>query len=323
MKRKETILVTGGAGFIGSHTCDKLLTEGKEVICIDNLNSYYSPERKKANIKHNLSNPNFKFFKLDITDKEKLEKLFNNEKIDKIIHLAAMAGVRYSIENPLLYNKTNILGTLNILEIAKNYKIKNLICASSSSVYGKNKKVPFSEKDRVDECISPYAATKKACETFCYTYHHLFNINITCFRFFTVYGPRGRPDMAPYLFTDLISKGKQIKRFGNGKTKRDYTYVKDIVEGIYSALNKNLKFEIINLGNSEIVELNYFISVIENLVGKKAKVKQYPEQPGDVPITYADITKAKKLLGYNPTTSIEEGMKKFVEWYKKENILKS
>ncbi|MHA1677502.1 MAG: SDR family NAD(P)-dependent oxidoreductase [Promethearchaeota archaeon] len=312
----ETILVTGGAGFIGSHVCDRLLKDKKRVICIDNLNPYYSPQRKIKNIKHNFNNPNFKFIVLDITKKDQLEQVFQNNKIDKIIHLAARAGVRPSIEKPLWYKETNISGTVNLLELAKKYKIKNFVFGSSSSVYGKNKKVPFSETDNVDYPLSPYAASKKACELFCYTYSYLTDLNIACLRFFTVYGPRGRPDMAPYLFTKWIFEGKPIKRFGNGKTKRDYTYVSDIVDGVVSALNKNFKFEIINLGNSNTVELNYFITVIEKLVGKRAKIKQYPPQKGDVPLTYADINKARNLLGYDPKISIEEGMRKFVEWYR-------
>ncbi len=313
----ETILVTGGAGFIGSHICDRLLSMKKRVICLDNLNPYYSPVRKIKNIQHNFSNPNFFFIILDITKKDQLEQVFQNNRIDKIIHLAARAGVRPSIEKPLWYKETNVSGTLNLLELAKRYKIKNFVFGSSSSVYGKNKKIPFSEEDNVDYPISPYAASKKACELFCYTYSHLCKLNITCLRYFTVYGPRGRPDMAPYLFTRWIAEGKPIKMYGDGTTKRDYTYVSDIVDGTITALEKNFRFEIINLGNNQPVELRKFISIIENHLGKKARIRKKPLPPGDVPITFADITKAARILGYKPKVDIEEGMRNFVEWYKK------
>ncbi|RLE44906.1 epimerase [Candidatus Woesearchaeota archaeon] len=316
----ETILVTGGAGFIGSHVCDKLLQLGKKVICIDNLNPYYSPIRKIKNIKHNFDNPNFVFYNVDIQDKDQLEEIFKKHKIDKICHLAARAGVRPSIEKPLWYRDTNVTGTLNLLELAKEFKVHNFIFASSSSVYGKNKKIPFSETDNVDYPISPYAASKKACELFCYTYSHLVDLNVTCLRFFTVYGPRGRPDMAPYLFTKRIMKGLPIKKFGDGTSKRDYTYISDIVDGVMAALERPFKFEIINLGNNKPVELNHFISVIEGHLGKKAIIEEHPMPAGDVPITFADTSKAKGLLDYEPKVSIEEGMKRFIEWFKQEGL---
>jgi UDP-glucuronate 4-epimerase len=316
-KKKETILVTGGAGFIGSHVCDKLLSKGKKVICVDNINPYYSPERKIKNIKHNFKNPDFNLVIIDIREKDELEQVFCNEKIDKVVHLAARAGVRPSIEKPLWFKETNVSGTVNMLELSKKYKVKNFVFGSSSSVYGKVNKAPFEETDDTSHPISPYAASKKACELFCYTYSHLTDLNVIILRFFTVYGPRGRPDMAPYLFTKWIDEGKQIKRFGDGTTKRDYTYVGDIVEGVTKALEKNLDFEIINLGNSTLIDLNHFIKVVEKAVGRKAKIKQYPEQEGDVPVTCASIDKAKNMLGWEPKVSIEEGMKKFVEWYKK------
>ncbi len=314
----ETILVTGGAGFIGSHVCDKLLALGNKVVCVDNLNNYYSPMRKIKNIQHNFDNKNFEFINLDIQHKDQLEEIFKEHKIERICHLAARAGVRPSIEKPLWYRDTNVTGTLNLLELAKVFDVHNFVFASSSSVYGNNQRIPFREEDPVDFPISPYAASKKACELFCYTYSHLCDINVTCLRFFTCYGPRGRPEMAPYLFTDRISKGLPIKKFGDGTTKRDYTFIADIVEGIIKALERPFKFEIINLGNNTPVELNYFIKVIEDAVGKKAIIEPHPMQKGDVQITFADISKAKGLLDYEPKTSIEEGMKKFVEWYKKE-----
>jgi len=314
------ILVTGGAGFIGSHVCDALLARGDIVICVDNLNSYYSQKRKIKNILPNLDNPNFFFYVKNIAFKDKIESVFKKHKIDKVIHLAARAGVRFSIERPDLYEESNVQGTINLLELSKEYNVQNFVFASSSSVYGNNKKIPFSETDDVNKPISPYAASKRACELFCFTYHHLFNLKITCLRFFTVYGPRGRPDMAPYLFTKAIIEGTPIKQFGDGSSKRDYTYIDDIVQGVLSALDKNLNFEIINLGNSSPVSLNEFISTVEEAVGKKATKKILPMQPGDVPITYADITKAKRLLNYSPKTSLKEGIKKFVDWYK-ENII--
>ncbi|PIY97309.1 MAG: epimerase [Candidatus Kerfeldbacteria bacterium CG_4_10_14_0_8_um_filter_42_10] len=310
-----TILVTGGAGFIGSHICKKLVERGDLVICLDNFNNYYSPLRKIENIKPFLDKSNFLLYVVDVTNKISLEEVFKKHKIDKIVHLAARAGVRPSIEQPLLYQEANVQGTVNLLELSKKYGIKNFIFGSSSSVYGENKKIPFTENDNVDYPVSPYAASKKACELFCYTYSHLTNLNITCLRFFTVYGPQGRPDMVPYRFTDWIYQGQELIRYGDGTTRRDYTYIDDIIQGILLALEKNFKFEIINLGNSQTVELSYFISVIENLLDKKAKIKVLPEQPGDVPITYADISKAQELLGFAPKTKIEEGMEKFVKWY--------
>ena len=313
------ILVTGGAGFIGSHVCEALLKKGHFVICVDNLNSYYNPKIKKENIEGCLKNKKFKFYKKDITDYIELKKVFSDNKIDKIVHLAARAGVRASIKDPLLYERVNVGGTLNLLEVAKGYKIKNFVFGSSSSVYGNNKKVPFSESDSTNMPVSPYAATKKAGELICYVYSHIYGIPTTCLRFFTVYGPRGRPDMAPYKFTKLINEGKKIDMYGRGNTSRDYTYVDDIVGGIIKALDSNFKYEIINLGNSNTVKLKYFISLIEKELEKKAKIKIMPAQIGDVKRTYADINKAKKLLGYKPKVKIEEGIKEFVRWYKLKN----
>lgn len=315
-----TVLITGGAGFIGSHLCKKLVERGDIVICLDNFNNYYSPLQKIENIRPFLEKNNFFLCVVDVTNKIALEEVFKKHKINKIVHLAARAGVRPSIEQPLLYQEANVQGTVNLLELAKQYGINNFIFGSSSSVYGKNKKIPFSENDNVDYPISPYAASKKACELFCYTYSHLTDLNIACLRFFTVYGPQGRPDMAPYLFTDQIHKEKELVRYGSGVTRRDYTYIDDIINGITAALEKSFKFEIINLGNSQTVELNYFIKVIENLLEKKAKIKELPEQPGDVPITYADISKAKRLLDYDPKIKIEEGMEKLIKWYKDNKI---
>lgn len=312
------ILVTGGAGFIGSHVCDSLLARGDKVICLDNLNSYYPQKIKVKNISHNIDNPDFTFLVKNLAIKDKVETVFQNYNIDKVVHLAARAGVRFSIERPDLYQESNVQATINLLEVGKKYGVKDFICASSSSVYGKNKKVPFSETDSVNNPASPYAASKRACELFSNTYSHLFNMNITALRYFTVYGPRGRPDMAPYLFTKSISEGTPIKRFGDGTSKRDYTYIDDIVQGTISALDKTLKgFEIMNLGNSSPIGLNNLIKTIENSVGKKAKIIQEPMPVGDVPVTYADISKAERLLDYRPRTNIETGINKFVNWYMK------
>ncbi|MDD4332316.1 MAG: SDR family NAD(P)-dependent oxidoreductase [Methanosarcinaceae archaeon] len=311
-----TILVTGCAGFIGSSVVDRLLDSGEEVVGLDNMDSYYEPSIKKKNIEHNLQNPNFYFKQTDIRDLKALEKIFKNFKIETIIHLAARAGVRPSIEAPLLYEDVNIKGTLNLLELSKIHKPANLIVASSSSVYGINKKVPFRETDNVDKAISPYAASKKACETFCYTYHHLYGLPIVCLRFFTVYGPRQRPEMAIHKFTRLIDKGLEIQMYGDGTSKRDYTYISDIVDGIIRSMDIKEGYEILNLGNSKVVELRYLIHLIEKNLGKKAIIKQLPDQPGDVPITYSDISKARTLLNYAPQTSIEEGIEKFVKWYR-------
>ncbi len=312
------ILVTGGAGFIGSHLCDKLLTEGKEVVCLDNLDPYYSPARKLRNIQHNLGHKKYIFITLDVTKKEPLEKVFDKHKIEQIVHLAALAGVRPSLSDPMQNAEANILATINLLEMARKHKIKSFIFASSSSVYGNNRKVPFSEEDRVDFPASPYAASKKSAELYCYLYSKLFSIHATCLRFFTVYGPRGRPDMAPYLFVSRISQGKPITMFGDGRSKRDYTYVSDVIDGIVAALRKNFRFEIINLGNSAPIELSRFIEIVERKVGKKAKIKRLPPQLGDVPITFADISKAKRLLNYEPKVSLESGIAKLVQWYEDE-----
>jgi UDP-glucuronate 4-epimerase len=312
----ETILVTGGAGFIGSHVCEKLLEKNYKVICIDNFNDFYSPKVKEENLKECLKDNNFVLYREDITNFEGLKKIFEENKIDKIIHLAARAGVRFSITDPVLYEKVNIKGTINLLELAKEFKIKKFIFGSSSSIYGVNKKVPFSEDDKVENQISPYGASKRAGEMYCRVYHKLFGLKITCLRFFTVYGPRGRPDMAPYKFTKLISEAKEIKMYGDGSSKRDYTFVTDIVDGVIAASEKDFDFEIINLGDSNPIELKYFISLFEKNLGKKAKIKQLPMQPGDVPVTFADISKAEKLLNYRPKVKIEEGIKLLVEWFK-------
>jgi len=309
------ILVTGGAGFIGSNLCEKLICAGEKIICIDNFNDYYDPKIKEENLRNLEGRANFILYRMDILDREKLKEVFNKHSFDMVIHLAARAGVRPSISNASLYEAVNVQGTINILECCRKYGIGKLIFASSSSVYGGNKKIPFSENDVVDRPISPYAATKKAGELICYTYSHLFNISVYCYRFFTVYGPRQRPEMAIYKFTKLITEEKPIEIFGDGTSSRDYTYVEDVVDVIASNLENVKGYEIINLGNSNPVKVTELIKFIEKAANKKAQVEYGRVQAGDVPVTYADILKAKKMLKYNPKTRIEEGINKFTAWY--------
>ncbi len=309
------ILITGGAGFIGSHTTRRLLERGNEVVCIDDFNDYYDPALKERRVQEFFGKPGYRLYRADIRDFDTLTRIFQDNIFDKIIHLAARAGVRASLENPFIYQDTNVRGTLNLLELARAFGVQNFVFASSSSVYGGNAKIPFSESDPVDLPISPYAATKRAGELLCYTYHHLYGLNVSCLRFFTVYGPWGRPDMALFKFSKLILAGKPIEMYGDGTTRRDFTYIDDIVAGIIAALDKNYPYEIFNLGNSRTVELKYFIQVIETALGKKALIKQLPMQPGDVPVTFADISKARDMLGFDPQTPIEEGVRKFADWY--------
>lgn len=311
----KTILVTGGAGFIGSHVCERLLSMGKKVICVDNFNDYYDPRVKEDNASIMSGNPNFKLYRADITDSDKMAEVFRENKIDSVIHLAARAGVRASFADPALYETVNIHGTKVLLELAKEHRVSKFLFCSSSSVYGTNKKVPFSENDKIENMISPYAQTKRKAELLCKEYHDKYGLSICCLRLFTVYGPRGRPDMAPYKFTKNVMEGKPIELYGDGSFKRDFTFVTDIVDGIISALTKDIGFDIINLGDSKPVSISYFISLIEKATGKKAVVKKMPVAEGDVPLTYADISKARKLLDYNPKVNIEEGIKLFVDWY--------
>ena len=312
---KKTILVTGSAGFIGFHTAKRLLENGQIVIGADNFNDYYDPSLKEA---RNAILEGFKGYKLyrgDLSDESLVEQIFTDNKIDQICHLAAQAGVRYSLENPQVYIKSNINAFLNILEAARNFNTPDLVYASSSSVYGSNQKVPFSVNDSVDNPISLYAATKKADELMAYTYSHLFGINTTGLRFFTVIGPYGRPDMAPILFASAIFKGEEIKVFNFGKMKRDFTYIDDIVDGILLALEKTNGYQIFNLGNNKPVELEYFISCIEEEIGKTAKKKYMELQPGDVLETFADTSHTTEILGWEPKTSTEKAIKAFIGWY--------
>ena len=316
----QTFLITGAAGFIGSHLADKLLNEGNKVIVVDNFCDFYNPEIKENNVKHNLSNPNYKLYRADIRDRNELAKVFNENKIDVVIHLAAMAGVRPSIDNPIYYQEVNCVGTQNILEEMKLHNIKKLVMASSSSVYGNCKEVPFKENMIVDFAISPYAATKKANEVMTHVYHKLFDFNVIMLRFFTVFGPRQRPDLAINKFTRLMLNNEPIPMFGDGTTSRDYTYIDDIVDGIIKSCNyvENNKdvYEILNLGNSSPVSLKEMINTIAEVLNKTPNIQELPMQPGDVERTFADISKAKKLIGYNPKTSFQEGIENFVKWYK-------
>ena len=321
----STYFITGGAGFIGSTLSEKLLSLGNKVVAIDNFCDFYNPKIKENNVKELLKNDNFKLYRTDIRDREAVKKIFDENKIDVVMSLAAMAGVRPSIENPCLYQEINCLGLQNILEEMKLHNVKNGVLASSSSVYGNCKEVPFREDMIVDFAISPYAATKKANEVMAHVYHKLYDMNIIMLRFFTVYGPRQRPDLAINKFTRLMLEDKEIPMFGDGTTSRDYTYVDDIVDGIvksceYTLNNKDV-YEILNLGNSSPISLKEMINVIGKTLGVEPKIKQLPMQPGDVDRTYADISKAKELIGYEPKTTFEDGIRKFVEWYKENKDL--
>ena len=320
----KTYFITGGAGFIGSTLSQKLIEQGNKVVTIDNFCDFYNPKIKEDNVKELMQNENFKLYRADIRDRQAIKEIFDESNIDIVMHLAAMAGVRPSIENPILYQEVNCMGTQNILEEMREHNVKNGVFASSSSVYGNCKEVPFREDMIVDYAISPYAATKKANEVMAHVYHKLFDMNIIMLRFFTVYGPKQRPDLAINKFTRLMLEGKEIPMFGDGTTSRDYTYVDDIVDGIIKSceytLNNNNVYEILNLGNSFPKSLRDMINIIAKTLNVEPKIKQLPMQPGDVDRTYADITKAEKLIGYSPKTSFEEGIKKFVEWYKNNNI---
>jgi UDP-glucuronate 4-epimerase len=315
-----TILVTGGAGFIGSHLCRRLLKEGFKVVCLDNFDNYYDPNIKIKNVEGIAKQfpGQFELITGDIRNHEHLKETLKKNPVDLVIHLAARAGVRPSIAQPLLYEDVNIRGTIVLLEICKEFGIKHFIFASSSSVYGENQRVPFSEKDLDIQPISPYGATKRAGELLCYSYHHLNEMNIACLRIFTAYGPRQRPEMAIHKFTRLIDLGDHIPMFGDGSSRRDYTYIDDLIEGIMAVSNHLKGFEIYNLGESQTTSLRELIHLIEEALDKKANVEMLDHQAGDVSVTYADITKAKQRLGYQPKVNMEEGIKRFVEWYQEE-----
>ncbi|MBS3975510.1 MAG: GDP-mannose 4,6-dehydratase [Syntrophomonadaceae bacterium] len=317
MPVEAAVLVTGGAGFIGSHLCERLLEMGKTVVSLDSFDDYYDPLIKEKNIEKALDCPDYNLYGGDIRDSSLLESIFNTFNIQEIIHLAALAGVRNSLLNPLEYIDVDIKGTVNLLEHAKKYSVRRFLFASSSSVYGHNP-VPFREQDRVDTPVSPYAAAKRAGELYCRVYHDLYNLSIGCLRFFTVYGPRQRPEMAIHLFTRHIDLGLKVPVFGPGTSQRDYTYIDDIVDGILKALASSYSFEVFNFGNSYPIGLMDLIQLIAEEVGKKPKISFLPAQPGDVPKTYADISYAQKTIGYNPQISLPEGIKRFVQWYRKQ-----
>jgi UDP-glucuronate 4-epimerase len=328
----RTILVTGGAGFIGSHMCELLLRNGNHVVCLDNFNDFYNPLLKELNVREITKTAGmlrrsgalpedsirFTLVRGDIRDIACLHKVFAEHEIHAVVHLAAYAGVRPSILNPSLYFDVNVTGTLNLLGAMQEAGVKSLVFASSSSVYGNNEKVPFSEADSVDEPISPYAATKKAGELMCHVWHHLHGFSVSCLRFFTVYGPRQRPDLAIRKFVEMMKNGEEVPIYGDGSTERDYTYVTDIIDGVERAMMWTMEqkcgFEVFNLGESQTVSLNRMIAGISEAMGVAARIKQLPEQPGDVKRTFADISKAKRMLGYSPTVKYEDGVRMFVEW---------
>lgn len=325
-------LVTGAAGFIGNFVAERLCEQGHEVVGLDNLNDYYDPNLKLARLRRIEHFSSFRFIKMDIADRTAIAHLFETEKFDRVIHLAAQAGVRYSIENPMAYIDSNLVGMATILEGCRHNKVKHLVYASSSSVYGMNEKMPFSTEDAVDHPVSLYAATKKANELMAHSYSHLYNLPTTGLRFFTVYGPWGRPDMAPFLFTDAIQNDREIKVFNHGKMKRDFTYIDDIVEGIMriqdvvplqdsenpntSPSSSKAPYKVFNIGNNEPIALMTFIEAIEKAAGKTADKNYMPMQAGDVPATFADIDSLQKAVGFKPETNIEFGIQQFVDWYK-------
>ncbi|GKY96774.1 hypothetical protein MPSEU_000636800 [Mayamaea pseudoterrestris] len=315
----KKVLVTGGAGFIGSHVADYLLARGDDVIILDEMNDYYDVRIKEGNLrllKSKYGSERLKIYKGDICDEDLVSRIFETEQPKWVCHMAARAGVRPSIQDPFVYIHSNIKGTTLLMEQSVKHGVENFVFASSSSVYGGSKSTYFSEDEVVDNPVSPYAATKKACELLAYTYHHLYNLNVSALRFFTVYGPRGRPDMAPFKFIDRISRGVEIQQFGDGSSSRDYTYISDIVDGIVRSLDRPHPYEVFNLGKGSGTSLKEFIELVEEHTGKAAKVKVMPDQPGDVPYTCADVSKAKRLLGYSSKVPFSEGIRMTAEWYK-------
>jgi UDP-glucuronate 4-epimerase len=311
-------LVTGGAGFIGSHVCERLLELGHKVWAFDDLNDFYNPQIKRRNLREIETKPgSFQFIQADVSDPQRLDELFRGNQFNQVIHLAARAGVRPSLEEPALYQRVNVEGTVNVLEAARKNGVRKVIIASSSSVYGVNSKVPFSESDPIFRAISPYAASKLACEALGHVYHHVYGLDIGALRFFTVYGPRQRPDLAIHKFARLIHSGRAIPVFGDGTTARDYTYISDILDGIMACTRADLGFEVFNLGESQTVSLNRLIELLEDSLGKKAKLERLPLQAGDVPLTCADISKAREKLAYNPSTKIEQGLPLFIDWFRR------
>jgi UDP-glucuronate 4-epimerase len=315
------ILITGAAGFIGSHVADRLLERGDEVIGLDNFNDYYSPAQKERNVSATQQQAGYTLYRADLRNFEELQTVFEKSRPDKILHLAGMANVRYSVQFPLLYEEVNVRGTMHILELARLSGIEQVVMASSSSIYGGCKTIPFSEEEPADKPMSPYAATKRAAELLAYTYHNLYGLKFTALRFFTVFGPRNRPDMAVYLFTKAIDQGLPLKLFGDGSARRDWTYVGDTVRGILAALDRPLDYEIINLGNSHTQSEMDLIQAAEKALGKQAVINRVERPPTELPLTFADISKARRLLDFAPITSFEEGYTNFFEWYQREGRL--
>jgi UDP-glucuronate 4-epimerase len=312
------VLVTGGAGFIAFHLTSRLLKEACEVSILDNFNDFYDPEIKRRNVLDLQAQGRIALHEVDILDTEELSRVFDEVKPETVVHLAAWAGVRPSLEKPQLYARVNVTGTVNLLELARKHAVPSFIFGSSSSVYGGSLSVPYTEEDPVDKPVSPYAATKRAGELLCHTFSHNHGMHITCLRFFTVYGPRQRPEMAIHKFARLIQDDREVPVFGDGHSRRDYTYVDDIVAGITAAMRVNPRFAVFNLGESRTVTLLELIGILEQALGKKARLRFLPDQPGDMPITYADITRARERLGYDPRTEIEDGIRKFVAWFRAE-----
>ncbi len=309
------VMISGGAGFIGFHLGQRLMSEQRQIALVDNFNDFYSPDIKRRNVRDLQRVGSAKLYELDILDRERLRSAFDEFRPEAVVHLAAWAGVRPSLEKPELYARVNVTGTVNMLDFAKEFEVERFVFASSSSVYGGNDRVPFSEDDPVNHPISPYAATKRAGELICYTYSHNFGMKICCLRFFTVYGPRQRPEMAIHKFADCIVHGRPIPVFGDGKSRRDYTYVDDIVDGVVAAIRVNPQYAVVNLGESRTIMLLDLIGLLELELGKKTQLQFMPEQAGDMPITYADISCARAMLGYDPRIPIELGIRKFAAWY--------
>ena len=316
MDSMKSVLVTGGAGFIGSHLCERLLSDGHKVVCLDNFNNYYDPATKKRHLNQCYDHSGFTLIEGDIRDEAVLSKAWQHHAVTHVAHLAARAGVRASLQEPTLYIDVNIRGTQMLLDKVLHHGTEHFVFASSSSVYGERSLAPFNEDDPVDKPVSPYAATKRAAELICYNYHHLYSIPITGLRFFTVYGPRQRPDMAIHKFTRAISLGEPITLYGDGTSKRDYTYISDIVNGIVAALETPMGYQIYNLGGGQVTELNQLIQSLEQHLEKAADIRYLPEQAGDVPITCSDTSKARASLGYAPQVKIEQGLQEFVTWWK-------
>ena len=314
------VLVTGGVGFIGSHVCERLLTAGHTVCALDDLNDFYDPTIKQNTLRELQGRAkSFVFMHADITQRAELDDVLGSISFDQIIHLAALAGVRPSLKQPALYQRVNVEGTTHLLEAAREHGVPKITIASSSSVYGVNSSVPFSETDPIFSAISPYAASKLACEALGHVYHHVYSMDVCMLRFFTVYGPRQRPDLAIHKFSKLMHAGQSITVFGDGSTSRDYTYVDDTVDGILACTEREFGYEVINLGESQTVELSQLIELLESALGIEAQIDRQPLQPGDVPITYANIDKARRLLGYEPQTKIEDGIPRFVEWFRQQS----